>query len=167
MLVSTNNRSLSSSWKLVFSVLICEITGIVSGLLAGVGSNVWFESLTKPSWNPPDSVFGPVWTLLYLMMGISLWIIWKHPTHALEKRNAIRLFAIQLFLNFCWSIIFFRFHSIGLALVDIVLLLVAITLTIVSFSRISKQAAWLLVPYISWVSFATILNYSLWVLNPS
>jgi len=98
-------------------------------------------------------------------MGISLWLIWKSNTPAPQKINLIILFALQLFLNFWWSIIFFKFHSPSLALLNIILMLILILLTIINFSKFSKAAAWLLVPYIAWVSFATILNYTIWILN--
>ena len=158
-------KSTSSIWKLIIAILICESTGILSGLIANTGMNPWFDALNKPSWNPPAFLFAPVWTLLYLLMGISLWLIWKSNTPAPQKINAIILFALQLFLNFWWSIIFFNFHSPAFALVNIILMLILILLTIISFSKHSKPAAWLLVPYMAWVSFATILNYTIWVLN--
>ena len=158
-------KSTSSIWKLIIAILICESTGILSGLIANTGMNPWFDALNKPSWNPPAFLFAPVWTLLYLLMGISLWLIWKSNTPAPQKINAIILFALQLFLNFWWSIIFFNFHSPAFALVNIILMLILILLTIISFSKHSKPAAWLLVPYMAWVSFAAILNYTIWVLN--
>ena len=127
--------------------------------------NPWFETLNKPSWNPPAYLFAPVWTLLYLLMGISLWLIWKSNTPAPQKINLIILFSLQLFLNFWRSIIFFKFHSPALALLNIILMLILILLTIINFSKISKPAARLLVPYIAWVSFATILNYTICILN--
>ena len=159
------NKTISPIWKLIISILICETTGITSGLIANTGVNTWFDALNKPSWNPPAFLFAPVWTFLYLLMGISLWLIWKSAAPVAQKSNAIILFSLQLFLNFWWSIIFFKFHSPAFALVDIILLLILILFTIISFSKLSKPAAWLLVPYIAWVSFATILNYSIWVLN--
>ena len=159
------SKTISPIWKLIISILICETTGIASGLIANTGMNAWFDALNKPSWNPPAFLFAPVWTFLYLLMGISLWLIWKSAAPVAQKSNAIILFSLQLFLNFWWSIIFFKFHSPAFALVDIILLLILILFTIISFSKLSKPAAWLLVPYIAWVSFATILNYSIWVLN--
>lgn len=159
------SKTISLIWKLIISILICETTGITSGLIANTGMNAWFDALNKPSWNPPAFLFAPVWTFLYLLMGISLWLIWKSAAPVPQKSNAIILFSLQLFLNFWWSIIFFKFHSPAVALVDIILMLILILLTIISFSKLSKPAAWLLVPYIVWVSFATILNYSIWDLN--
>jgi translocator protein len=156
---------LSPTWKFIISILFCETVGICSGLLASASNNIWFDALNKPTWNPPAYLFGPVWTTLYLLMGVSLGIIWNNKATELNKRTSYYLFALQLFLNFWWSILFFHFHSPALALLDIILMMVTILLTIFSFSSYSKTAAWLLVPYISWVSFATILNFSIWNLN--
>ncbi len=158
-------QGIPSLWKLIIAILICEAVGISSGLLSRAGMNTWFDMLNKPGWNPPAYLFGPVWTTLYFLMGISLWLIWKSNAAAVKKRNAVALFAIQLFLNFWWSLLFFKFHSPELAFIDIMLLLITIFFTIYYFSGISKLAAWLLVPYIAWVSFATVLNYTIWKLN--
>lgn len=160
-----STQKLSSVWKYIIAIIVCEGVGITSGLLASANNNMWFDSLTKPTWNPPGYLFGPVWTTLYLLMGISLGIVWNNKTTEINKRKAYLLFIVQLFLNFWWSILFFHFHSPALALVDIILMVITIILTIFSFSHFSKTAAWLLVPYISWVSFATILNYTIWNLN--
>ncbi len=156
---------LSSFWKFVIAVLLCEATGITSGLLSQSEINTWFATLNKPSWNPPDYLFGPVWTILYFLMGIALWLIWKSAAPQPEKRNAIILFSVQLFLNFWWSILFFRFHSPAFAFADILLLLIAIVFTIFLFAPISRLAAWLLVPYFLWVSFAAVLNFTIWRMN--
>jgi len=158
-------NKISNTWKFIIAILICESVGIISGLLASANNNIWFGSLNTPTWNPPAYLFAPVWTTLYLLMGISLGIIWTNKTTELQKRSAYFLFGLQLFLNFCWSIIFFKFHSPAFALLDILLMDIIIIITIVSFSKFSKLAAWLLVPYIAWVLFATILNFSIWNLN--
>jgi translocator protein len=158
-------KGIPSLWKFIIAILICEGVGISSGLLSRAGMNDWFATLTKPSWNPPAYLFGPVWATLYFLMGVSLWLIWKSNVPTTNKRNALSLFAIQLFLNFWWSLLFFKFHSPEFALIDIVFLLISIFFTIYYFSGISKLAAWLLVPYIAWVSFATILNYTIWSIN--
>ena len=160
-----SRNKLTVTWKFIIAILLCESIGIISGLLASANDNVWFDNLNKPTWNPPAYLFAPVWTTLYLLMGISLALIWINKASELKKRNAYLLFATQLFLNFWWSIFFFQFHSPALALVDIVLMVITIILTIFSFSSFSKPASWLLVPYITWVSFATFLNYSIWILN--
>jgi translocator protein len=159
------HKTIPSLWKFVIAILICEAVGITSGLLSQSGMNTWFSTLNKPSWNPPAYLFGPVWATLYFLMGISLWLIWKTNAPENHKRNAVTIFAIQLFLNFWWSIIFFKFHSSGIALIDIFLMVITISLTIYYFSYISPLAAWLLVPYIAWVSFATVLNYTIWCMN--
>jgi translocator protein len=156
---------ISSSWKLVISIFICQVIGISSGLLSQNDNSTWFETLNKPSWNPPGYLFAPVWTFLYLLMGISLWLVWKSNASQPQKLKSVIIFAIQLFLNFCWSILFFRFHSPELALVDILLLITTIILTMFTFSTISRLASWLLVPYISWVCFAAMLNYTIYFLN--
>lgn len=156
---------LSSVWKLAIAILACEATGIASAIISNTGMNAWFQAIQKPAWNPPSYLFGPVWTLLYCLMGISFWLVWTAKVPESTKRNAYLIFGIQLFLNFWWSILFFKCHSPSLALVDIVLMVVTILLSIFAFAKFSKTAAWLLVPYISWVTFATILNYTIWILN--
>lgn len=157
--------TISNNWKLVICIIICEGTGIISGLLTNTQNNIWYNAIIKPSWNPPGYIFGPVWTVLYLLMAISLWIIWKSDALENQKMLACVLFAAQLFLNFWWTILFFQFHSPVIAFAEILVMIVFILFTIIRFSKISKTAAWLLVPYISWVSFAAILNYTLWDLN--
>jgi benzodiazapine receptor len=157
--------TISTTWKLIISILICQMVGIISGLLSVTQSNAWFDSILKPSWNPPSYLFAPVWTVLYLLMAISLWLVWKSDSFEPMKQEAMLFFAAQLFLNFWWTILFFNFHSPLLAFIDIILLFVLIFLTIFRFVEISKTAAWLLVPYISWVCFAAILNYNIWKLN--
>lgn len=158
-------KNISNTWKLIIAILICEATGFLSGLIGSAYKNQWFEKLNKPWWNPPGYIFGPVWTCLYLLMGISLWLVWKSNKKDIVKQSALRYFGSQLFLNFWWSIIFFRFQSPGGALVDILLLFILIFITIFQFATISKLAAWLLVPYISWVSFASCLNFAIWWMN--
>lgn len=151
--------------RLFISVFIPLLVGGLSGFFTATGVDAWYRTINKPSWNPPNWIFGPVWTTLYVMMGISLYLIWKAAASTTAKRSAFIFFGVQLLLNFFWSVVFFRLQSPGWALVEIIFLWVAILLTIFSFSRINKAAAWLLVPYISWVSFAAILNYTIWRLN--
>lgn len=156
---------LSNNWKLAICILICQLTGIISGLLTTTQNNAWYQTIIKPSWNPPGYLFGPVWTVLYLLMAISLWLVWKSNATEPMKFEAMLFFASQLFLNFWWTILFFKFHSPIWALLEIIIMIVLIIITIFRFSEISTTAAWLLVPYISWVCFAAILNYNLWKLN--
>ena len=151
--------------KLVIAIAIPLIVGSTSGFFTITGVESWYQTIQKPSWNPPSWIFGPVWTSLYIMMGIALFLIWKSPMSSDVKRTAILLFAIQLVLNFFWSFIFFNQHQIGWALVEIIAMWLLILLTIFAFAKINTTAAWLLVPYISWVSFASILNFTIWKLN--
>ncbi|HWA33412.1 MAG TPA: TspO/MBR family protein [Cyclobacteriaceae bacterium] len=162
---TTINNSLSPNPKLMLlaCIAICEATGILSALLAGSFQTSWFENLAKPSWFPPPAVFGPVWTVLYLLMGIALWLVWKQ--NSTSNRTAELFFATQLFLNFWWSIIFFRFHAPGVAYADILLMIVMVVVTMVKFSKISRPAMFLLLPYLVWIIFASFLNLSIWLMN--
>lgn len=154
---------INNSFKLVIAVAVSELAGIAGSFFTISEIPTWYSTLTRPALNPPAWIFGPVWVTLYALMGISLWLVWK--SNSGEKKRAIWLFIVQLALNAIWSPIFFGAHSIGNALAVIVLLWAAIVLTILIFKKISKPAAWLLVPYILWVSFAGYLNYAIWTLN--
>lgn len=145
--------------QLVLAVLICEGAGLVGSVFTFDSIKSWYPTLVKPWFNPPSWVFGPVWTGLYFLMGISLYLIWK------GKRKPLKWFWIQLGLNSLWSVIFFGLHQPLLALGEIGLLWMSIFLTIREFKRVDKRAALLLLPYLAWVSFATVLNFSLVVLN--
>ncbi len=125
----------------------------------------WYAGLVKPAMNPPAWVFGPVWTMLFLLMGISAYLVWKKGLDRKDVKIALAIFLGQLVLNTLWSIIFFGLHSLGGALIEIVVLWLAILATIIVFAKIFRPAAWLLAPYIFWVSFAMYLNYSIWILN--
>ncbi len=151
--------------KLLVSVSVPLLIGFSSGFFTITDVGSWYQTIQKPAWNPPYWIFGPVWTTLYILMGIALFLIWKKEGNNKLKKAAIILFAIQLVLNFFWSIIFFNQHQIGWALVEIVILWLSILLTIFVFAKIDKIAAWLMLPYIAWVSFATILNFTIWQLN--
>ena len=151
--------------KLIPSLLLTLGVGALAGVItAGESSGEWYLNLAKPSYQLPSWLFSPVWTSLYILMGISFYKVWKKPLSR-ERNIAVTLFLVQLLLNFLWSILFFSLHSPGLALIDIVMMWIAILLTIFSSARLSKTAAWLLVPYIMWVSFATILNWDIWRMN--
>ncbi len=158
-------------FKLIIAVGISELAGIIGSFFTISAIPTWYAGLMKPALNPPAWVFGPAWTTLYALMGIAAFLIWSSYAKASEgqaKRKiklALGVFGIQLFLNAIWSIIFFGLHSPGWALVDIVLLWLAIVWTMVVFYKISRPAAYLLVPYLLWVSFASYLNYSIWMLN--
>ncbi len=149
--------------KLVCAILLCELAGIIGAVFTTPSLDTWYATLPKPALNPPSWVFGPVWTMLYLLMGISLFLVWQQRAKNSKKTTpALIIFFTQLLLNTLWSVLFFGLHSPGLALIDIVLLWVAILFTIISFSRISRPAAYLLVPYILWVTFAIYLNAAAW-----
>lgn len=141
------------------------ITGGISGFFTVTGVESWYQYINKPSWNPPNWVFGPVWTTLYIMMGIGLFLVWKADASRDLKKIAMVLFGAQLLLNFFWSFIFFKLEQPGWAFAEIVVMWLFILMTIFAFAQVSKPAAWLLVPYISWVSFAAILNYTIWRMN--
>lgn len=161
----TTEQRLPSIWKLVISVIVCELTGVVSSIISQGGMNPWFDTLAKPSWNPPAYLFAPVWTGLYLLMGFSLWLVWKSNSRQPAKGYAMLFFALQLLANFWWSILFFKFHSLSLALMDLTLLFILILITIFRFASISRRASWLLVPYLAWVSFAFLLNFMIYTMN--
>ncbi|MBK7433996.1 MAG: tryptophan-rich sensory protein [Chitinophagaceae bacterium] len=151
--------------KLFISLLIPLAVGAFAGLFTSSGVNGWYASANKPGFNPPNWIFAPVWTGLYIMMGIALFLVWRSAAAKELKQAALILFAVQLLLNFAWSFIFFKLEMTGWALVEMIMMWVMILLTILWFGKISPVAAWLLVPYISWVSFAAVLNYSIWKLN--
>lgn len=174
--------------KLLTSVIICELSGVVGSLFTTPEIGYWYKTLKKPSFNPPNWIFGPVWTIIFVLMGISLYLVWLkkwHPQNKIglkstlmqnslsqrffsgswQKINIILIFAVQLILNILWSIIFFGMHSVGLAFFELLMLWSAIIFTIVNFYRVSKVAALLLLPYILWVSFAAILNLVIFLIN--
>jgi len=124
----------------------------------------WYADLNKPEWTPPGYIFGPVWTLLYTTMGISAWLVWKQK-QIRPVRPALAWFVLQLLFNALWSWIFFGLHNPGLALIEIIILWISIIVTLFAFLRIHRPAGLLLMPYLLWVSFASVLNYSIWRLN--
>jgi benzodiazapine receptor len=146
-----------------FVVLCLAVSGI-GGAVTGTSVDSWYQGLRKPSFNPPDWVFAPVWTALYLLMAVAAWRVWRRG-RTKARAVALALFGFQLGLNLAWSFLFFGFRRIDLALVEIVILLLAIAVCAVFFWRIDRWAGRLLVPYALWVAFATSLNASLWWLN--
>jgi tryptophan-rich sensory protein len=145
-------------------VALCAIAGAI-GAFASIDAKEFYATLDQPAWAPPSAVFGPVWTLLYMSMALAAWLVWRERGFA-RARGALGLFIVQLVLNALWSWLFFAWHRGAFAFVDIVALLALIVATIVSFAKIRRLAAWLLAPYLAWVSFATLLNYSVWQRNP-
>jgi translocator protein len=156
-------------WRRRVTDLVIVATPLVVGGLSSVftmdGLRVWYRTIERPDWNPPDWVFGPVWTTLYLMMGIALLQVVRADRRRVSRRLGLGLFALQLVLNFGWSWIFFTNHDLFGALVEILALWLAIAATIVAFGRVRTSAAALLVPYLAWTSFATILTATIWSLN--
>ncbi len=151
--------------RILVFVLICELAGIIGSFFTTPSIPGWYAALTKPPFNPPNWVFAPVWTVLYALMGIAAYLVYEKGLRRKEIRKALAVFAGQLLLNTLWSIVFFGAHMILGAAVLIIFLWGMIAAIIWLFSRISRAAACLLVPYIVWVSFATVLNISLYVLN--
>lgn len=154
------------SWpKLLFSLFITQAAGWVGSIFTMPKIDNWYETLNKPFFQPPNWLFGPVWTILFLLMGISLYLIWTGIWHHKLKEEAMLIFVAQLVLNVFWSITFFGFQNIALAFLEILVLWTSILFTILYFAKLNKTAAYLLVPYIFWVSFASVLNFAIWYLN--
>ena len=156
---------MNNTLKLIIAIVVSELAGIIGSVFTTPSIAGWYAGIVKPALNPPAWVFGPVWTTLFALMGIAAFLVWKKGLDRKDVRIALGIFLGQLVLNTLWSIIFFGLHSPGSALVEIVFLWLAILATIIVFAKISKPAAWLLLPYILWVSFAGYLNYSIWQLN--
>jgi benzodiazapine receptor len=159
------NTRLNNLGKLALCIVICELAGIIGSVFTISTIPTWYAGVVKPALNPPSWVFGPVWTLLYALMGIAAFLIWKRGWQRKEVKTALGIFGAQLLANAIWSILFFGARNPFYALIDILILWILIAVTIVAFYRIVKPAAYLLVPYICWVSFATYLNYMIYVLN--
>ena len=152
--------------RILAIVVTCLAVGYFTGLLTRSSIESWYPSLIKPSFNPPDWVFAPVWSTLYMMMGIAAGLVWNRIEYEREAvKSALIFFVIQLALNALWSILFFVLKNPLLALIEIVILWLMIYETYLKFSRVSKVAGYLFIPYILWVSFAMILNASIWWLN--
>ena len=153
------------SWfSLVPFVVVCFAAAGIGSWFTNTSVKTWYPQLHRPKWTPPDWIFGPVWTMLYLMMAISAWLVWR-GTDWNYARLPLTLFAVQLILNALWSIVFFGMRRIGLAFGEILLLWTVLVATVVAFLPLSLLAAWLLIPYIMWVGFASYLNFRIWQMN--
>ncbi len=152
--------------KLVISIAVCEGAGLIGGLFTASAISTWYATLQKPSFTPPNWLFAPAWTTLYLLMAIAAFAVWRKGEVNQRIITALSFFCAQLALNMLWSFVFFGIKSPFAGVVVIVGLWVAILITIVKFSRVSKLAGILMLPYILWVSFAVALNISIWILNP-
>ena len=150
-------------FKLIISLIIPFIASLIGSLFTSSAIPSWYSALNKPFFSPPNWIFAPAWTALYLLMGISLYLVWINKSKL--KKKAVSIFGIQLGLNALWSIIFFGLHAPLFAFIEIILLWLSILFTIIYFYRINKTSAYLLIPYIIWVSFAAVLNFSIFFLN--
>jgi len=151
--------------KLIVCILICQLAGIVGSIFTISSIATWYINLEKPFFTPPDFVFGPVWITLFILMGISLYLVVRKGLKNKEIKLPLTLFSIQLILNTLWSIIFFGLQEKFYGFVEIIILWISILATIISFYKISKRASLILLPYIIWVTIATLLNYYVWLLN--
>ncbi len=150
---------------ITFSIVVCLVIGFVSSSVTQSAVNTWYVTLNKPSFNPPNTIFAPVWTVLYVLMGISAGLVWLRGLHHKWVKTALYHFVFQLLLNAAWSIVFFGLKKPFLALLVIIGLIVMLLFTIKWFKIVNKIAAYLLVPYLMWLCFATVLNYKIWMLN--
>jgi tryptophan-rich sensory protein len=156
---------MKTALRILLAIVICELAGVIGSMFTAPAIPGWYAGLAKPSFNPPNWVFGPVWTALYAMMGLAAYLVYEKGWNRPEVRKALTVFGVQLVLNALWSVVFFGGRQLLGGVVVIVLLWLMILLTIRLFSRTSRPAAYLLVPYMLWVSFATVLNVSLYLLN--
>ncbi len=156
---------INNLFKLIIAIVVSELAGIIGSVFTTPSIAGWYAGLAKPALNPPAWVFGPVWAALFALMGIAAFLVWKKGLGRKEVKIALGIFIGQLVLNMLWSIIFFGLHSPAGAFIDLIILWFAILAMIMVFARISKPAAWLLVPYIIWISFAGYLNFNIWQLN--
>ena len=151
--------------SLVVAVVIPLVVGGLGGIATASAIPTWYQGLNKPAWNPPNWVFGPVWTLLYVLMGVAAWLVWRQGWDNPQVRMALAIFGVQLLLNLFWSLIFFGLRSPGWAVLEIVILWGFVLATTVQFYRLDSIAGLLLIPYQLWVTFAAVLNAAVWQLN--
>jgi translocator protein len=152
-------------WLALAGWLLLTLLAGGLGAIASADARAFYSSLDRPAWAPPPEVFGPVWTVLYVGMGVAAWLVWRERGFA-RARGALGVFLLQLVANAAWSWLFFGWHRGGWAFADILVLLLLIVATLLAFARIRRAAAWLLAPYLAWVAFATALNWSVWQRNP-
>ncbi len=171
LLKNKNMKNFKRLGRLIASLFITLSAGYLGSLANFSSLATWYPTINKPSFNPPNWIFGPVWTILFIMMGVSFFLIWnqclkkKGRSDRIYLHSSMIFFFVQLIANILWSFLFFFFQNPFLAFVEIIVLWVLIILTIYYFKKQSKVAAWLLVPYLLWVSFASVLNFAIWQLN--
>ena len=151
--------------KLILSIVISLGVGFIGSFFTSPAIPTWYAGLIKPSFSPPNYLFAPVWTILYILMGISFYLVWQKGLKNKKVRAALTVFAAQFLLNAIWSPIFFGAKNLFWALIVIIFMWIYIVKTILAFRKVSKTASYLLYPYLAWVSFATMLNFSVWMLN--
>ncbi len=145
-------------------IALCFLLSAAGGTITSTSVDTWFQALQKPSFNPPDWIFAPVWTILYLLMAISGWLVWR-TVQLKQRRLGLFVFAVQLVLNFTWSLLFFGLQRVDLALINIIVLLLVIIANAILFWRVVPLAGILFIPYVLWVAYASVLNASIWMLN--
>jgi tryptophan-rich sensory protein len=151
--------------ELLVSIILCEIVGVIGSIFTIPNIPTWYAALVKPFFSPPNWVFGPVWTILFFLMGVAVYLVWENKKNINQRNLAIAMFGVQFFFNILWSFLFFGLKSPVLGLIGIVLLWLSIASTILSFYVVCKKSAYLMIPYLLWVSFALILNLSIMLLN--
>jgi translocator protein len=161
----STTKNIQSTLKLVISVLTCQLVSIIIVLSTQPESNYWYNTVVMPFWKLPVHLFGTVWTILYFMMGISIWMIWISGKHKSMKRYTILIFGTQLFLSALWVLFFFILHAQSLAFLTILLLIIFLVFCIIEFFKISKMAAFLLMPSLLWVCFEAVLNFKILFLS--
>jgi tryptophan-rich sensory protein len=160
---SKKRHMLKNILKLIICLIVPMMVGGISGVATVAGIKDWYVHLNKPFFNPPNYLFGPVWSILYLLMGVSLFMILQ--SKSINKKKAISIFFVQLFLNFWWSFLFFKFQLLGISMIEIIFMWLSILWMIIEFKKINKTAAYLQIPYLAWVTFASLLNLAIWYLN--
>jgi tryptophan-rich sensory protein len=152
--------------KLFVSIIVCQLAGVIGSIFTASSVKTWYTTINKPSFTPPSWLIGPVWLFLFILMGVSLFLVWSHPSTApKDRKRALIIFGTQLALNAFWSYAFFSLESPLFGFIVILILWITIFMTIIRFLKISELAGWLLIPYILWVSFASVLNFAILLLN--
>jgi len=151
--------------RLIISLALPQLAGIVGSLFTTSAIPTWYATLQRPSFSPPNWIFGPAWITLYILMGISVYLIWQRIEKNKIAKSALWMFWVHLFFNASWSIIFFGLQNPGLAFVNIIIIWLLIIALMIKFWKINRWASYLLIPYLLWVSFASVLNYFIWYLN--
>jgi translocator protein len=150
--------------QLILCIFGCLSIGLIGGIATASSVKTWYVTINKPFFNPPNFLFGPVWTVLYILMGISLYLILQKANNEARKKATV-VFVIQLLLNLCWSFLFFKFHLLGVSFIEIIIMWLSILFMIFTFYKLDKKASLLQIPYLLWVSFASVLNGAIWFLN--